>query len=414
MSSTAPNVALQRLHVTRYRSLKDTAFEPNKGLSVLVGPNGVGKTNLLQALLLLKQEVRRISATDLQNAFATRASLSAEYAIGDALISHVNELQLAPGERGNEEIRSIEEQWAGKDTEGKNWKLAWPTGMVRALLDPKQRSIIFGVAQTSAPVEQALSETERVQAAERLRPILEFNSLIRYYSAAHFTEPSKCPSSFEVEGEDQLVEDYSARGPHRNFVYSLYRTWKRDKAAYERYMSIVGPEGIALVAAFRWKTYNLSSNEVKVRLGGKVVRRRSRRTLVIPMVRMRQSWVAFNQLSDGTFKTLALAFHLLANDWSMLLLEEPEVCVHHGLLVSIVELVKVQAERRQIVVSTHSELVLDLLKAEQVFPVSISVGGTKVKRLDLSLAPRDMQALREYLENSGNLGEYWKHGGLSV
>ena len=30
----------------------------------------------------------------------------------------------------------------------------------------------------------------------------------------------------------------------------------------------------------------------------------------------------------------------------------------------------------------------------------------------LSMSARDLRALRDYLETSGNLGEYWRHGDL--
>jgi len=38
--------------------------------------------------------------------------------------------------------------------------------------------------------------------------------------------------------------------------------------------------------------------------------------------------------------------------------------------------------------------------------------GTTAKLLSKSMSSNDYKALRRYLEESGNLGEYWREGGL--
>jgi len=96
-----------------------------------------------------------------------------------------------------------------------------------------------------------------------------------------------------------------------------------------------------------------------------------------------------------------------------MIIEEPEVCVHTGLLNSIIELIKVYSKEKQIIISTHSDSVLDQLDLENVYTVRrTSDEGTVVKSLVKSLRGTDLLALKEYLETEGSLGEYWKHGDL--
>ncbi len=39
--------------------------------------------------------------------------------------------------------------------------------------------------------------------------------------------------------------------------------------------------------------------------------------------------------------------------------------------------------------------------------------GTKARAITKALSKTDFKALKQYLADSGNLGEYWREGGLS-
>src|SRR5690606_31988632 len=160
--------------------------------------------------------------------------------------------------------------------------------------------------------------------------------------------PSRTPSSFEIEENDRVVETYSDRGPHLSFVSGLYQTSKNNPDLYENYLNIVGPSGIGLIQTIKWKPVVLSSGTVDVRTVGRGVRRRKKRVLIVPVVTVNKSKLSFNQLSEGTFRTLALLFYLATDESRLLLVEEPEVCVHHGLLRSVIEAIKTYSTRKQI------------------------------------------------------------------
>ena len=135
--------------------------------------------------------------------------------------------------------------------------------------------------------------------------------------------------------------------------------------------------------------------------------------LIVPQFTIGKHELSPNQLSEGTFKTITWLFYLVTEASSILLLEEPEVCVHHGLLSSIIELIKIYSRDKQIVVSTHSDFVLDHVAPENVYRVSITnQNGTKVDNIPKSMSRREFAALKEYMDKEGNLGEYWKHGAL--
>jgi len=141
--------------------------------------------------------------------------------------------------------------------------------------------------------------------------------------------------------------------------------------------------------------------------------RKREKSLIVPQFTIGRNELSPNQLSEGTFKTITLLFYLMTEKSSALLVEEPEVCVHHGLLASIVELIKTYSKQKQIVLSTHSDFVLDKLEPRHIYKVvRDDQKGTLVTHITDSLSQDEMAALRDYLEKEGNLGEYWKHGGL--
>ena len=95
------------------------------------------------------------------------------------------------------------------------------------------------------------------------------------------------------------------------------------------------------------------------------------------------------------------------------MIEEPEVCVHHGLLSSIIELIKIYSRSRQILISTHSDFLLDEVQPENVYKViNTPENGTTISHITKSMSSSELKALHEYLQKEGNLGEYWRHGGI--
>jgi predicted ATP-dependent endonuclease of OLD family len=194
-------------------------------------------------------------------------------------------------------------------------------------------------------------------------------------------------------------------------MYSASKS--RSKRAYYQFLEIVGPTGLKLIDELYFREVKTSSTEYSVRVGGKVERRKRDNLLIIPQFKISRQTLSPNQLSEGTFKTLALLFHVITEKCTALLIEEPEVCVHQGLLASILELIKSFSRRKQMIISTHSDYVLDKVSPENVYRVALSwPDGTSARHIRKTMTAKEFAALRQYLEREGNLGDYWREGGL--
>ncbi len=111
------------------------------------------------------------------------------------------------------------------------------------------------------------------------------------------------------------------------------------------------------------------------------------------------------RLSDGTLRYLSLLAILYSpSKPSLLCLEEPELGLHPDILPTIAEILKEVSQETQIVVTTHSDIIIDTLSLtpEDVIVCENSDGYTVMQRLD-------KDDLSEWLERY-SLGELWSKG----
>jgi hypothetical protein len=317
-------------------------------------------------------------------------------------------VQLRTDESNNDVVIDSDQHWYAKDFGGSARRVQAPLWLL-------QNSIFSPLRSPFNDQRRFRYRGRQLELPGRLfrSAFVAIGALIRdlkYYSASQFTNPSLCPVSFEVQQEGPRQGGIRLRG-HRRFLYDLYK--ERETDSYKQFLQVIGSQGIGLVDDITFKAIPTSSIEYQVRSGGEIQQRTQEKILVVPQFVIGTSVLSPNQLSEGTFKTITLLFYLITEKSTALLIEEPEVCVHHGLLKSIVELIKIYSKQKQIILSTHSDFVLDQIEARHVYRVSrLADVGTVVTHVTKAMSRRESIALKEYLETEGNLGEYWRHGGF--
>ncbi|XXX72983.1 AAA family ATPase [Sorangium sp. So ce134] len=117
--------------------------------------------------------------------------------------------------------------------------------------------------------------------------------------------------------------------------------------------------------------------------------------------------VPATRLSDGTIRWLALLAILLdPAPPPLVCIEEPELGLHPDLMPSLARLLLGASERTQVIVTTHSDVLVDALSdtPETVLVCERHEGRTTVRRLT-------REALATWLETY-TLGELWRKGEL--
>ena len=117
--------------------------------------------------------------------------------------------------------------------------------------------------------------------------------------------------------------------------------------------------------------------------------------------------ISASRLSDGTLRYLCLLAILLHPEPPPLVaIEEPELGLHPDLLPTLSDLLVQASERSQLIVTTHSDVLVDALtdKPESIVVCEQHAGQTSMRRLDNA-------ELAKWLEEY-SLGDLWTSGQL--
>ncbi|EAK0979881.1 chromosome segregation protein SMC [Campylobacter lari] len=113
------------------------------------------------------------------------------------------------------------------------------------------------------------------------------------------------------------------------------------------------------------------------------------------------------RLSDGTLRYLSLlaALYNPTKPNSIVCIEEPELGLHPDILPNLAKLLKEASQDRQIIVTTHSDILISALSdtPESVIVSENTKGFTTLRRLK-------MDDLKKWLEEDYSLGELWNEG----
>jgi len=424
------NTYISNIELKNYRSCKKTAVDLQNDLSALIGINGSGKSNFLNGILLLKKIARISSHAFDEEFFESTCKMKVTFIVEQKTLPFEAVIRYTTNERNIDEVINAEQTWNFKEFTGIDKRLKIPLSFSfskqlslfdvenleekpKGMGEEQWRFLLARSYQLISGSSEPIDLKQLKIIAGVFEKISNFVTGISYYSASQFTDPSKCPTYFEIENDRVIRRTGRNWNEHIQFMHDLYFAYKEPKSKFQEFLSIVGSEGIGLIGTIQYDEIDVPSNVYQVKIGGKVISKEVKKLLVVPNFIINSSKLSPNQLSEGTFKTLAIVFYLVTDTSRLLILEEPEVCIHHGLLTSILELVKEFAHKKQIIISTHSDYILDGLDPENVFVVKNDAKkGTTIKHIPDALSAKDYKALKEYLNTSGNLGEYWRHGEL--
>jgi len=407
---------LRKFEVRSYRSCAHTKIELNKKLTALVGVNGSGKSNILKSLMLLSQIglIAKRGAYHRENTRPNKCEIIAEFEYKKKIITISGRIFFETDDENDDHIVSAKINWDISKYIDHKELIPFPIELLaygNRVLDRHGALFVRGPNYFWSPNKENIKIYTK--ALPYVQQVINYIDSFSYYGASQFSDPSKCPNFIEIE-DDKLVRKYRSESGHYRFIIDLYQAYKhKDSAEYQRFESTVNKLGIGLIDKIDFEEVTIPSSSFKVSAGGNYRTIERKRVLVIPIFTIDKNKLSPSQLSEGTFRTLALLYYLLTDTSNLLIIEEPEVCVHHGLLNSIVSLIITQSAKKQIVISTHSDFVLDQVEPTDVLVVKRSAKkGTEVQKLNKELSTNDFEALKEYLEESGNLGEYWKEAGF--
>lgn len=385
---------LKSAHIKHFKSLDDVAIMFSDPITVLVGPNAVGKSNIVDCLRF----VRDATAVDLEHAVSSRGGIGRVRQLSKTRPFDVSIklefTQPVPGAA----TKSALYEFAIQSRTGGNYsvaseKAAWYDA-VRPSLTPKAAkferdlsgTLTFSDSDNSYRVatDQLGLGPMRSLSQRTGWPIAHFIRNWRY--SALYPNLLRLPAS--PDKDSALAED----GQNWASVIKAQRRSLRGRQALERVYEAMR----SVVPSFE---------DVSVSSVG---------NYLVPRFRFSaggQNKVEFDpvQLSDGTLRIFGILLALYQSPApELLVIEEPEQTVHPGVLGVLADAFREAGEATQIIVTTHSPHFIDHFSPDQVRVVTLDNGLTKVgaiKATQMEAVKQRLMSMQDFMLAEGLLPE---------
>ena len=365
----------------------DTEALELRPLNVLIGPNGSGKSNLIEAIGLLKATPRDLTAPIrtgggihdwIWRGDPRASSAHIEVIINNPRGSSALRYRLGFAERG-QQFELTEERIENKEKDLFHSMPYYELQYGRATLSyrgEKQHQLRL---EEINPQQSILAQRKDPNQYPELTWLGETFDRMRLYRESSFGRrtPPRQPQPADLPN-DFLLED------GKNLGLVLNRLKREPKVK------------VQILETMRQLYEGVIDLDVIIE-GGTVQVFAQEENIMVPATR----------LSDGTLRFLCLLSILChPNPPPLVCIEEPELGLHPDVLPVLSDLLREASQRCQLIVTTHSDMLVDTLTdtPESVVVCEKHDGKTEMHRLDKA-------DLAEWLKRY-SLGELWTRGDL--
>lgn len=399
---------LHRIHIQNFRSCYDTNVELDRTICALSGRNGAGKSNIFKAIQWATASAAGASSFTISPAGnrgqkVDTYSIDLNFTISN---SHYYYVLQIPGHRHFglpyviETTHIITESLYIINDDGNRDKIMRRDGVEIKIADREEPIRI----QRRTPAISALISLlpENSTSLTHLRRVADYFSGVRYYSMENSSDSEETVTEqkyrdwlFTYKTDGQCTESVALR---------LIYMFKEEPSLAEEFMSIIGPGGIGLIDKFDVsfvKLNPLHSILDDLDASGPTQLYYPNFTPSDTMGGAGRSF-AFPDLSVGTRRVIEIITSLLFDKRSVMLWEHPEDSIHPGLLRKLIDILRTYSSKTQMIFTTHSPEVLDILAPEEVLLVTAPGGKTEARKL----SSIEISRAKKFLSNDGSLSEF--------
>jgi len=375
---------LKKAKLKDYKSIKDAEIEFCDGLNIIIGKNASGKSNLLEILF---------KTLDQTNHFANSVELTLqgeeELRINSNLISNdQSELNNYLGKR----IKQTEFNFFYKDKKlENNIVLTMPSLIEYNIPNPENYAII------NSPLSfKYYSNKKYVDLDKHMKLSLSKFQFLLIILLFQLT-PSQ-----EVDLNEDLNFDV--------FKNKFFLNFEKEISSLNKLFA-----GLVPIEEIRFNPYinihfekesgifTYSNLFIEYKING--------------------SWLPYSSLSDGTKRLFYIVSEIYAGSLSkyiyrnetfksIFLFEEPELGIHPHQLHQLMTFIKEQSRDKQIILSTHSPMVLDILGKDELHRIIIASNDDPKKGSQFRhLTEQEKEKAKLYMDGD-YLSDYWKYSDL--
>jgi predicted ATPase len=360
---------------------------PLKKLNVLIGPNGSGKSNVLEVLALLRSAPSNLPAPVKEMGGVREWLWKGPQPLPEARIEAV--VEFGPNRAPLRHVLAIAEHAGRFEVVDENIEYAKPA-------PGEQDPHFFYRFQRGNPVLNDFQDAHRELKRASILPEQSILSQVR--------DPERYPALAWLQSEYEQIRMY------RNWSFGPNAALRREQSTHGRSDLLSdGGENVVLVLSkihSRGTKGELLSSLRKLYEGiDDIGFSIDGGNVLLFLEESGRRLIPATRLSDGTLRYLCLLAVLLHPDPPPLVaIEEPELGLHPDVIPHIAELLVRASDRTQLVVTTHSRMLIEALSDD---PSSVLVcekndGQSRITRLDST-------QLTEWLKLY-SLGALWSMG----
>lgn len=390
---------INKITIENYKSLRNSEIELNEGLNIIIGKNGAGKSNFLDFLNRYSAQFF-ISFFGSAKFFIANFSISTEYKKDKkkyALSYSIKKLQPSKNDvlLGSSYELSINKRDSQKKTIIDK-KFTLKNSFFKISLEDKElyeeligtlisvRYITFNLPQD----EIWLSKPNRI--------VIDKNNI----------------------GESQIDQEstygFFRRAEFQLMLYTLPEIAKKELTLDAIKAEILNVLSLYLSESNLQNVINTYSPIKQIRFNPNINIYFTEQNLIVENLHIDfvidNDWIPWSYLSDGTKRIFYIISESLSFERGTLLIEEPELGIHPHQLYKILDFLKEQSKQKQVVISTHSPLALDVLNEKELNRIIIAEydNGTKFRHLSKT----EITKAKKYMTEVGDLSTYWLHSDL--
>ena len=342
--------SLQHLHIAGFRSLADIEIRDLPGVSVLIGANGAGKSNLIRFFEMvswmlksraMEEFITRQGGADDQLFRGSGITPRMEAALTMRTAAGRNEYRFALAHAHPDRLMFVDEAFR----------------FSRETIGGEQDWVHLGSGHTEARIlESAQREGPIGQTAGVIVSLLRSCAVYQFHDTSH---ESRFKKRWDAADNAQL------RSHGGNLAAVLLKLEREDIRRYETICTHIG-RVLPVFARF----------EIEETNGTVLLRWRAKGT---------ERTYGAHLTSDGSLRLFALVTLLNLHAEMLpdvLLLDEPELGLHPAAIGLIAGMVKQRSVDRQIIVATQSPRFVDSFDVDEIILLDLCDGRTVCRKLD--------------------------------
>jgi predicted ATPase len=385
---------LKRVVIKGFRSCHDVVLDDLGPLTVLVGRNAAGKSNILQAIFWLTS-----NATSPTRALFWADAFAVRNVVGEDTYDYCFEMKvdLDPGPSAAEP--DITETLCCQQGD-----------RTRKELFTRQRGDVTLADGTTARIDSSVPSMPvlvsvlppRSEAVRLLRPLLQDLGAVQYYpleSDVGFVDPRDDGATIVTQSayDHWLTQRHFTHAPSSGAPMRLLDMNLTRRDEFTEAQQLLGPNGLGLV--------DIQVEEVPVDAKSPEGQKRFYYLGFTPISGSPpnpDAALSFHELSSGTRRVVGIITSLIYDHSAVMLLEHPEESVHEGLLWKLIDILQGYSDQSQVIIASHSAAVFNAVPPEAIRLVTMEEGETKVR----PLSRQELGAAATYLKEEGTLADF--------